>query len=92
MITNTYYGIIFAIIFKKPFTVLCWESKRIKITDLLKMLKLDDRILRIQYPIDTVNTTSLTLNYSKTEKTLEKEILNSKAYLKLLRLELKIAS
>lgn len=80
VVTNTYHGTIFSIKFKKQFTVLGRVGKQNKINDLLEHLALENRILS---KIETNSTyqQSLEIDYSLVDKTLEKEILSSKAYL-----------
>lgn len=46
IVTDSYHGTIFSILFEKPFFVVLPESKSVRILDLLDMLKLSDRVFR----------------------------------------------
>lgn len=87
IITDTFHGSIFSIINKKKFVTLIRKSKDVgygneeKLTDLLRRLKLEDRI------ITNINNFEECLNreihYKQTYEILEKERENTKNYLKL---------
>lgn len=81
IVTNTYHGTIFSIIFKKLFTVFFTEQKSNKINDLLSNLQLKNRIfVELINPVST-NEHFLDIDYGSVYEILEAEILNSKTYL-----------
>jgi polysaccharide pyruvyl transferase WcaK-like protein len=81
VVTNTYHGTIFSMIFKKPFTVLSSKGKAQKINDLLKLLDLEERIGLEKKEIGCVQQEYLNINYTLVYEKLEKEVLRSKTYL-----------
>ncbi|MCA1991906.1 MAG: polysaccharide pyruvyl transferase family protein, partial [Coleofasciculus sp. S288] len=80
IITNSYHGAIFSITFKKPFTVFNPKNKP-KITDLLKYLDLESRILSNPMEFSSIREELLKIDYDLVHKKLEKEVSRSKAYL-----------
>lgn len=81
IVTNTYHGTIFSIIFKKPFTVLSLKVKIQKTNDLLKHLGLEKRIGLDGKEIGCVQEEYLNINYTSVYEKLEREVLKSKTYL-----------
>lgn len=81
VVTNTYHGTIFSIIFRKLFTVLSLEGKGQKITDLLKDLGLEDRLILDRRAIECVKEEYLSINYNSVCEKLDKKILSSKTFL-----------
>lgn len=82
VITNTYHGSIFSIIFKKPFTVFSNSGKANKLNDLLSHLGLESRI-NLE-PMDTgyiQPEAFFNIDYDLVYQKLDKDILNSKKYL-----------
>ncbi|MBE7382494.1 MAG: polysaccharide pyruvyl transferase family protein [Leptolyngbya sp. SIO1E4] len=81
VITNFFHGTVFSIKFKRQFTSIYKLSKASKTPDLLRRLKLEDRLL------DGVNENTLSkhlspVDYSTVNQVLEKEIAQSKRFLK----------
>lgn len=80
VVTNTYHGTVFSLIFKKPFTVFRHAYKSIKLNDLLHHVGLEDRILSA--PSSSVSLDDFfNIDYDSAYEQLEKEISKSKAYL-----------
>ncbi|WP_009631876.1 polysaccharide pyruvyl transferase family protein [Synechocystis sp. PCC 7509] len=80
IVTNTYHGTIFSIIFKKQFTVVLNENKSNKIGDLLKDYNLEDRICATQ--LKTPNFEHIVdIDYNKVEEKLQLAVAHSKNYL-----------
>ncbi|BAZ11092.1 hypothetical protein NIES4071_29170 [Calothrix sp. NIES-4071] len=81
IVTNTYHGTIFSILFQKDFTVFVPGKKLNKVIDLLSALGLEDRIFsnlaKEQFQIDEV----FNVDYKSVTKILESKILESKKYL-----------
>ncbi|MBW4557555.1 MAG: polysaccharide pyruvyl transferase family protein [Trichormus sp. ATA11-4-KO1] len=80
IVTNTYHGTIFAIIFQKPFSVFVPSNKSNKVTDLLRDLSLEDRIFS-ENTISQVKEKAFDIDYEIVSKVLELKILESKKYL-----------
>lgn len=83
VITNTYHGTIFSILFQKPFHVLLPENKSQKITDLLSDLGLENRILtnQLEHTSTLIDDSAFNVNYDLVSKILDKKINDSKKYL-----------
>jgi hypothetical protein len=77
--TNFYHGIIFSLIFRKPFTALNRADKLVKVRDLLGDLGLEDRILNADEISISKSTLSYTLNLD--EPKLNQMIQSSKLFL-----------
>lgn len=81
VITNTYHGTIFSLKFEKQFSVFSYQGKQFKIPDLLKMLKLENRILDTS-SFNSVNIKNLnSIDYSLVNKRIAEEVEKSQAYL-----------
>jgi polysaccharide pyruvyl transferase WcaK-like protein len=81
IVTNTYHGTIFSIIFKKPFTVLSSKGKTQKTNDLLKHLDLEKRIGLEGREMGYVPEEYLNINYNLVYDKLQEDVLRSKTYL-----------
>ncbi len=81
IVTNTYHGTIFSIIFRKQFTVVLNENKANKTGDLLKDYDLGDRICSVQLKGQELESNLVDIDYSKIEQKLQLAIANSKDYL-----------
>ena len=86
IVTDTFHGSIFSIINKKKFVTLVRKSvgnkygNEEKLTDLLRRLKLEDRII---YDISNLEKISnREINYSDTDNILKAERVKAKKYLK----------
>lgn len=79
VVTNTFHGTIFSIIFKKQFTILPKKNKNNKIPDLLEQLGLESRITsRLEYNPDKHDSI---IDYDLVDRKLAKEIIKSKDFL-----------
>lgn len=78
VVTNTYHGTIFSIIFQKPFTVFADARKLNKIGDLLISLGLEERIFSES---KSLNEQMSDIEYYPVSKGLELKISESKSYL-----------
>lgn len=81
IVTNTYHGAIFSIIFRKQFTVVLNENKANKTGDLLKDYDLEDRICSVQMKRQKPESNLINIDYSKVEQKLELAVDNSKKHL-----------
>jgi polysaccharide pyruvyl transferase WcaK-like protein len=81
IVTNTYHGTIFSIIFRKQFTVVINENKANKTGDLLKDYDLEDRICSSQMKRQEPESNLVDIDYSKVEQKLELAVDNSKKHL-----------
>lgn len=80
VITNTYHGTIFSIIFGRDFSVLFSQEKTNKTLDLLNNLGLNERILT-QDNLQASSINYSPINYSKIKEKLAEEIGRSKTHL-----------
>ncbi|MFE1744299.1 polysaccharide pyruvyl transferase family protein [Coleofasciculus sp. H7-2] len=81
VVTNTYHGTIFSLIFKKSFTVFANKKKSNKTNDLLQLLGLENRVILEPSPVSSITEESLKINYTLIDEKLEKEVFRSKTYL-----------
>lgn len=81
IVTNTYHGTIFSIIFQKSFTVFAGAEKLNKIGDLLTSLGLKDRIFSEDLSNNPFNKQMSDIDYHPVSKVLELKILESKKHL-----------
>jgi len=81
IITNSYHGVIFSLIFKKQFFVLCDKSKMQKNADLLQQLDLEDRVLDSKKLSNLPKNPLNVIDYEAVDRKLEQEISKSKNYL-----------
>ncbi len=81
VITNTYHGTIFSIIFRKLFTTFVTINKSNKVMDLLNHLRLENRAFIRGAQLEPVHDELFYINYASAHKVLEAEILRSKTYL-----------
>lgn len=77
--TSFYHGAIFSIIFRKPFTVFGRQDKMSKVQDLLKDLKLENRIVKNSLP--AWEEQKINIDYDVISSSVEKAIEKSKTYL-----------
>lgn len=80
IVTQLYHGTIFAIIFKKNFTVFASESRNNKIKDLLNNIGLENRLLS-EEELDSIQNYYCEIDYIGVDERLGAEISKSKAYL-----------
>jgi len=80
IVTHLYHGTIFAIIFKKNFTVFASEARSDKIKDLLENIGLENRLLS-EAELDSVQDYFLPIDYTDVYERLSTEVDKSKAYL-----------
>jgi polysaccharide pyruvyl transferase WcaK-like protein len=80
IVTNTYHGTIFSIIFRKMFTVFAKEGKGNKTNDLLRLLGLETRLLS-EGELGSWQEHFAPIDYKAVCNKLEKEISRSKTYL-----------
>jgi polysaccharide pyruvyl transferase WcaK-like protein len=81
IITNTYHGTIFSLVFKKPFNVFYNNKKSNKTGDLLKSLDLENRIISESNFSNPVDNNFFNIDYTLVCQKLEENILHSKSYL-----------
>lgn len=80
VLTDSYHGMIFSIIFRRPFYVLTEvKYNLIRVVDLLAGLKLEDRKLSA---LSDVRDADFSIDYSETEKILERRKEESLAFLR----------
>lgn len=79
VITNSFHGTAFSIIFQKPFYSLIRKDSKVKTAALLYDLKLENRIWKPQIKIEEV---SFEIDYSVANKRLQESIKESYDYLK----------
>lgn len=78
IVTNTYHGTIFSIIFKRQFTVVLNGNKSNKTGDLLKDYNLEDRIFSIQSYTQNPEYKLIDIDYSTIEQKVEIAVAKSK--------------
>jgi len=83
VITNTFHGTIFSLIFRREFNVLPYIGKQYKIPDLLKRLELENRILEnVEQGQVLLNSEGFSsIDYDKVWKNIDLEVSKSKEYL-----------
>ncbi|MBG1269254.1 polysaccharide pyruvyl transferase family protein [Nostoc sp. WHI] len=81
IITNTYHGTVFSIIFQKLFSAFVPSDKSNKVTDLLADLGLKNRIFSGKLKHQLLNEEIFKIDYESVSSTLELKILESKKYL-----------
>ncbi|WP_375512358.1 polysaccharide pyruvyl transferase family protein [uncultured Nostoc sp.] len=81
IVTNTYHGTIFSIIFHKPFTVLLPSDKSNKVKDLLNDFGLTNRIFSEKSKAQLFNKQIFDIDYESVSSILESKIMESKKYL-----------
>ncbi|MBW4455948.1 MAG: polysaccharide pyruvyl transferase family protein [Nostoc indistinguendum CM1-VF10] len=81
IVTNTFHGTVFSIIFQKPFNAFVPSDKSNKVTDLLTDLGLQDRIFSDKLKSQILNKEIFDIDYEAVSKILESKILESKQYL-----------
>ncbi|MGB6299899.1 MAG: polysaccharide pyruvyl transferase family protein [Rivularia sp. (in: cyanobacteria)] len=81
IVTNTYHGTIFSIIFKRLFTVFGHDKKSQKLTDLLDIFDLSNRMLMGISEVETVNAQLHDIDYESVSKILTVKISESQNYL-----------
>ena len=80
VLTDSYHGMIFSIIFRRPFYVLTEvKYNLIRVIDLLAGLKLEDRKLSV---LSDVRDVDFSIDYSETEEILERRKEESLAFLR----------
>ncbi|MDZ8027678.1 MAG: polysaccharide pyruvyl transferase family protein [Nostoc sp. DedQUE11] len=78
IVTNTYHGTIFSIIFQKPFNVFLRSEKQNKVTDLLKDLNLENRIFSVREKPQSLHQEIFDIDYESVSRILEFKVLESK--------------
>ncbi|MEH1965700.1 polysaccharide pyruvyl transferase family protein [Nostoc sp.] len=81
IVTNTYHGAVFSIIFKKLFNVFVPNDKSNKVTDLLNDLGLANRIFSDKLKSQILNNQIFDIDYEAVSEILESKIIESKNYL-----------
>jgi len=81
VITSTYHGSIFSIIYKKPFMVFGKKAKSNKVADLLSRLELGDIVISNLNDYELIMQKSLNIDYQLVHENLKPEIDKSKEYL-----------
>lgn len=81
IVTNTYHGTIFSIIFKRQFTVILNPNKSNKTGDLLKDYGLEDRVLSNQLQHQGSVYNLVDIDYSEVEQKVQVAVANSKNHL-----------
>lgn len=80
VVTNSFHGLAFSIIFEKQFFVLLPNEREGRLVSLLKKLKLENRIIKQIEDIPKVSKDII--DYNKVKSMLEKERINSINYIK----------
>ena len=81
ILTNTYHGTVFSIIFKKPFNTFVPSDKLNKVRDLLIDLGLENRIFSDKSKAQILTKEILDIDYESASKILESKRLESKNHL-----------
>jgi len=81
IVTNTYHGAVFSIIFKKVFNVFVPNDKSNKVTDFLIALGLENRVFSEQLTSQILSKQIFNIDYKAVYEILESKILESKKYL-----------
>ncbi|RCJ23302.1 hypothetical protein A6S26_01740 [Nostoc sp. ATCC 43529] len=81
IVTNTFHGTIFSIIFQKPFNVFLRSEKQNKVTDLLRDLNLEHRIFFVKEKPQPSHKEIFDIDYESVSKILESKIMQSKQHL-----------
>lgn len=79
VLSTSFHGIAFAIIFNKPFYTIPHKTRGSRMVDLLTLLELNERII---YKNDELTNIKFELNYSRTNQILKKQREESLKYLK----------
>ena len=79
ILTNSFHGTTFSIIYRKAFYSVLRNNGKTKIKDLLERLQLEDRILKPTLRLEDIN---MKIDYSDVEKILERERKKSLDYLR----------
>lgn len=81
IVTNTYHGTIFSIIFRKPFNVFVASNKLNKLNDLLSDLGLENRVFSDELKPQLVNEKIFYIDYDSVFRILNMKIIESRKYL-----------
>ncbi|MEA5602221.1 polysaccharide pyruvyl transferase family protein [Nostoc sp. UHCC 0252] len=81
IVTNTFHGTVFSIIFQRPFNVFVPSDKSNKVTDLLTDLGLENRIFSDKLKSQILNKEIFDIDYEPVSRILESKIGESKKYL-----------
>lgn len=79
IITTSFHGVAFSIIFRKPFYVIRRRNGEIKTIELLRSLGFENRIMNYNMDIENLD---FQLDYSQTESVLKEKVEMSYAYLR----------
>lgn len=78
VITSSFHGTAFSVIYQKPFWVMPHSQTSSRVTGLLEQLSLEDRIV---HEDDSLTTSMFQIDYTETNRLLENLILDSRNYL-----------
>ncbi|WP_445633830.1 Polysaccharide pyruvyl transferase domain-containing protein [Nostoc sp. DSM 114161] len=81
IVTNTFHGTIFSLLFQKPFNVFLRSDKQNKVTDLLRDLNLENRIFSVKGKAQPSQEEIFDIDYESVSKILESKIAESKQHL-----------
>ncbi|MFN6515930.1 MAG: polysaccharide pyruvyl transferase family protein [Nostoc sp. CreGUA01] len=81
IVTNTYHGTIFSIIFQKPFNVFLRSDKQNKVRDLLMDFNLENRMFSVREIPETLPQEIFDIDYESVSRILESKVIESKKYL-----------
>ncbi|MEH1843211.1 MAG: polysaccharide pyruvyl transferase family protein [Nostoc sp.] len=81
IVTNTYHGTVFSMIFNKPFTVFLPNDKSNKVRDLLNDFGLTNRIFSDKLKSQLFNKEIFNIDYESVSNIIESKIMESKKYL-----------
>ncbi|MCC5655411.1 polysaccharide pyruvyl transferase family protein [Nostoc sp. XA010] len=81
IVTNTFHGTVFSIIFQKPFTVFLPSDKSNKVRDLLNDFGLTNRIFSEKSKSELFSEEIFDINYESVSISLESKIMESKKHL-----------
>ena len=77
VVTNSFHGVAFSIIFQKKFTVFQHSSRGTRISNILEILKLENRL----YQEDRKQEIDFHVEWNEVEKLLEKNVKLAEDYL-----------
>ena len=84
VLTNSFHGTVFAILFHKPFITLCWanETQNVRVANLLRKLGLVDRFWREESSSHFLDASSMPINWDSVDEKMQVWRSESLKYLK----------
>ncbi|MEG1916837.1 MAG: polysaccharide pyruvyl transferase family protein, partial [Muribaculaceae bacterium] len=82
VVTDSFHGLVFSLIFNKPFVVIGNESRGLaRFTSILKLIHMEDRLIMTHADVDRVFAMDLSLDFSSINKILYKEKVKSMSFI-----------